>query len=424
MQITYDFFLYEYFRSLIDIPEEPKEAVCAILKSLATRFLEVINNQLKDFLEGGKYHAVDDPELRQRLQHSKLTNMISEQCFGDLDFSMFKRRNASAHHHTSINMLKRNKSLTEWFCKLSPAEQKSTLARAAATHKQLRQKSRAAEKQALMTRRHILEEQRRKKAALEEKKRQKKMSIIDQLKPHNGPCVSTRDVQHLLSTYPKTAQKTRAVQAELQYHKVILGKKSHLLAVTRKLPQLITNLREFLGIAENDGDGELDPEVGAEEAEVSDEDVPELDDMLEAAPSVANPRKRQRIAVEEESDDEGEEEESDDEQAMEVPDFNFSFNNTRPGMLVAVGYENDVYVGEVENILTSATAVVNFMSQCKQKQTTFKWPETVDKAEVDQKFVLASDFNMSTTNGRFWTLSQAEHKLIQAKYRAFKQLYF
>ena len=110
-QITYDlFFLLECFRSLINIQGEPKEAVRAILKSLATRFLEVIDNQLKDFLEGGKYHAVDDPELHQRLEHSTLTNMSSEQCFEDLDFSMFKRRNASAQHHTSINMLKRNKT--------------------------------------------------------------------------------------------------------------------------------------------------------------------------------------------------------------------------------------------------------------------------------------------------------------------------
>ena len=223
---------------------------------------------------------------------------------------------------------------------MSPEEQKARLARAASTQKQLRDNKRAAEKQALVTRRRILQDQRQKKAELEEKRTQKKISIMDQLKPLQRCATSSQDL-------PKGWAQNAGSASRAQYHKVILGRNLHLLEVTRKLPQLIANLRELLGIAENDGDsevGDLDPEVSEEELEVSEDD----------------------------SDPEVEEEESDEEQAMEVPDFNSSFSSTRPGMLVAVGYENDVYVGEVENILTNATAVVNFMSQCKQKKCIFK----------------------------------------------------
>ena len=57
----------------------------------------------------GKYHGVQDDNTRKQLQHSKLTNLTGEQAFGDLDFSLFKRRNASLHHHSTINMLKGTK---------------------------------------------------------------------------------------------------------------------------------------------------------------------------------------------------------------------------------------------------------------------------------------------------------------------------
>ncbi len=37
------------------------------------------------------------------MQHCKLTNLVSEYEFGDLDFSQFRRR----HYHSSIQMVKR-----------------------------------------------------------------------------------------------------------------------------------------------------------------------------------------------------------------------------------------------------------------------------------------------------------------------------
>ena len=102
----------EVFCSLINVTEDRRDRVKLILKAVWAGCVAVTERQLVDFLPGGKFHGVEDPELRARLQHSKLTNLIGEQAFGDLDFSLFKRRNASLHHLSSINIMKRNKTIS------------------------------------------------------------------------------------------------------------------------------------------------------------------------------------------------------------------------------------------------------------------------------------------------------------------------
>ena len=67
--------------------------------------------ELVDFLPEGKNHRVQDEEMRRRQQqHSKLTNLTGEQVLGDLDFSLFKKRNALLHHHSTINTVRKSKS--------------------------------------------------------------------------------------------------------------------------------------------------------------------------------------------------------------------------------------------------------------------------------------------------------------------------
>ena len=85
-----------------------------LLQKVCHGLIEVTKRQLCDFLPGGKYYNVQNEELRTKLNHSSLTNLISEECFTDLDFSLFKRRNASLHHHSTVNLLKRNKSISSW----------------------------------------------------------------------------------------------------------------------------------------------------------------------------------------------------------------------------------------------------------------------------------------------------------------------
>ena len=75
------------------------------LESLMISFIEVTERQLSDFLPGGKFGTEPDPDLREKMIHSKLTNLLSENEFGDLDFGFFKRRSASLHYHSESRYL-------------------------------------------------------------------------------------------------------------------------------------------------------------------------------------------------------------------------------------------------------------------------------------------------------------------------------
>ena len=139
------------FRAMLSSQRETKEEVKWILKKLCKGCLETTKRQLADFLPEGKYHGVQDEDMRKRLQHSKLTNLIGEQAFGDLDFSVM-------HHCSTINMLKRNKSISTFLNLKTPEEQHSLLQLSRQKAEALRKKHRQDEKDAVARRQLILEE--------------------------------------------------------------------------------------------------------------------------------------------------------------------------------------------------------------------------------------------------------------------------
>ena len=124
----------------IPCPSLPSLAVKVILEKLSAGFLTVTERQLKDFLPGGRYHGIEDLALKKKMGHCKLTNLLGEACFGDLDFSLFKRRNASIHHHSTINMMKRNFTISAWFSNKTLEEQDRLLKLSAIKAKDLRRK--------------------------------------------------------------------------------------------------------------------------------------------------------------------------------------------------------------------------------------------------------------------------------------------
>ena len=95
------------FESLLTIEEGKTATVKALLEKVCAGLVSVTERQLAHFLPNGRYYNVQDPALQEKLKHSHITNLVSEECFADLDFSLFKRRNSSLHHHSTINMLKR-----------------------------------------------------------------------------------------------------------------------------------------------------------------------------------------------------------------------------------------------------------------------------------------------------------------------------
>ena len=414
----------DIFQSLVAISPEKQEKVKQMLQQICKGMVTVTERQLKDFLPGGRYHAVQDPDLRQKMIHSKMTNLVGEQCFGDLDFSLFKRRNASLHHHSSINMMKRNKTASSWLFQKDAVTQLQLLDAAKKQAPALRKKHMAEEKDAVAARMGILEENRQRKVDAENKRRDKIQGVMALLQPHNGPCSSPEDVNALLRHYATKKSQLLAIKGELLYQKLVLHLASPLLRVTGNLQQLSVNLKVFLG---------------ADAATAAAEPLPQpLRRRRQRAP-VPQPaeepvqrhnRKRRRVSSDSDSESESEadvseESVSDIETEMdnddELAEFTFTFQRT--AQLIAVYYDGEFYIGEVTQVLSDDEGEVNFMSRCTIKSNTFRWPNTEDRDTVNRKFVFVSDVQLepaSTTRGT-WNVSNMDD--IEARFRLFVALF-
>ena len=169
------------FEALLSISNDRQAKVKAVLQKISSEVIITITNQLKDFLGGGRYYDVTDLELRQRMARCKLTNLVGEQAFGDLDFSIFKRRYASLHHHSTVQMMKRNKPISIWFSSKDEEEQKRLLDLSAEKAHLLRQQHVHEEKDCIARRQIILEQNCQKKEAAQLKKTNKVNEIVTQL---------------------------------------------------------------------------------------------------------------------------------------------------------------------------------------------------------------------------------------------------
>ena len=113
-------------------------------------FIIVTERQLADFLPRGKFSEKPTSEFRIAMKHCKLTNLLSENEFGDLDFSQFHRRHASLHFHSGIQMVKRNQTISRWLSRKPAPKQEQLLSLARAKNKDLRKKHADAEKAILV----------------------------------------------------------------------------------------------------------------------------------------------------------------------------------------------------------------------------------------------------------------------------------
>ena len=113
---------------------------------------------------------------------------------------------------------------------------------------------------------------------------------------------------------------------------------------------------------------------------------------VSAHPVVAVPAKvrRKKRREEKKGGEEGGEEAEDLTSLAKILDFSFTFKAVGPGTLVAAVFEDDFYVGEVEERMSSETALVNFMCRCAGKETVYKWPVSPDRCCIDEKFAVAA----------------------------------
>ena len=61
------------------------------------------------FLPGGVYGDELSDDLQNLLDKCPLTNLTGERMFGDLDYDMSRRRTATTHLRSTLNMCKHNK---------------------------------------------------------------------------------------------------------------------------------------------------------------------------------------------------------------------------------------------------------------------------------------------------------------------------
>ncbi|KAK3082444.1 hypothetical protein FSP39_003748 [Pinctada imbricata] len=105
----------EMLKELYTVPEDHRDVLFTAIKIICNAMSNTVNKQLSDFLEGGKYSCQPTEEEMKRTSFSHVTNLGCEHHFGDLDSSQRRRPHSSLHHHSSIQLLKRNRTgLMKW----------------------------------------------------------------------------------------------------------------------------------------------------------------------------------------------------------------------------------------------------------------------------------------------------------------------
>ena len=187
------------FHTLLQFDEDSRPKVQQAISAICQAFVEVTERQLCDFLPDGRYHAVQDPAVLAKMEHSHITNLLGEACFGDLDVSIYTQRNTSVHHHSTLIMLKWNKTMTEWFLKKSAEEQCRLLQMSSSKASRLRKRHQEQHQDVAAAKRQRLEVQHQKKEQSEENLARTKASILTEVDKLGGALTAVTDVERLLT---------------------------------------------------------------------------------------------------------------------------------------------------------------------------------------------------------------------------------
>ena len=400
------------------LTQEQKVSLRPVMRCLAEELVGVTERQLCDFLADGKYGSPPTPELREKMQHCQLTNLLGEACFADLDYTMFKNRGATLHHHSTLNMVKRNKTVSSWLQRKSPDEQQQLMKKVRSLGPQLR---RTHCQQQLIVWHEIAEEMERKKhqeeedkARKEQKLRQQKNLIIQMVTLQGGPCQTAPDIISLLKKHRTKGLKMKAVKAQIDYHKIVLQATSAKLKTTKiGLMDLAKNLVCFL-CGEDTATGDLAAACITQRkrrwSASADDSIDEQSDSEPVAD--AEPRMEEEIGMELADT-------VTDDQEWSQDDFHFLFKHQ--GQTVAVFYDTQFYIGQVLSVESPTMANITFMSR-KDNTILFKWPEVEDLDQVSSLHVIYADFEIFPQN-RAWQLQSAAWAALQSRWAAFQKFF-
>ena len=367
-----------------------------VLEKIMGGFIKVIEKQLEDFLPTGKYGKEPSQEMRKKMESCKLTNLVSEFEFGDLDFSQYRRRHASMHFHSSVQMLKRNKTISKWLSSKSSSDQEKLLKICKEKSALLRAKHKEAERNVIVKIQERLEETNRRKKEKEAAKLEQTKKLIGAVKTHGGPCITPGDVDIILSTQVTKREKMNSIKNEIRYLKSVLHiVDKRLVFGTKDLASLAEDLKSVLGTATDldrpDHELETNPQPTQEPSSSKIEKK-----RKQGVTVTSTPSKRKKI------------------------DHKDTFKFTNQGEWVAIAYESDWFIGTVTEVVTFETAVVQFLS-CGPNNV-YRWPLVEDIDTIERKFVFANGFEVTSSNGRTWLCP--EQSYLQELYEDYHQTYF
>ena len=391
------------------------------LEKIMVEFVKVTERQLGDFLEGGHFGQKPSEEVREQLKHCKLTNLVSEYEFGHLDYSQFKRRHASMHFHSGIQMIKMNKTISGWLSQKTEEEQSKLLKIAHEQAFSLRKKHMENEKGVKRKIKEKLEANFRKKQETEAIKLEKKREIVEGVRKHGGPCKSGREVDSVLEMMRTNTQKMDALKKEIRYLKVVLDvKDKRLLFGKKNVVQLTSDLKAVLDIDSISDHVELESSV---------ELVPEIGPAVPPGSNVSRPKRKAPVQIQSQTCKKRKKESKNvqvknQNKNRQMQEEKFTFKSQ--GTWVAVAYDNMFFIGQVVKIKSTQQAVVQFLR--RGLHDIFTWPEVDDIDKVDSKFVFAHDFDVKmakqtgSRTGTSWLVPELEY--LEGLYRDYAHTYF
>ena len=114
---------------------------------LCQSIIRTVEKQLAFVLQGGMY-SVPDEKMLKPTRFANITNLSCGHHLLDLDSSQKRRPNASFHHHSFIQYLKRNrKRIKEWYDNMSHEHRMLLWKRARKGGKELRSKQKHQQQQ-------------------------------------------------------------------------------------------------------------------------------------------------------------------------------------------------------------------------------------------------------------------------------------
>ena len=169
-----------------------------------------------------------------------------EACSADLDYSKFKNRRATFHHHSTLNLRKRSRPISGCLSAKSPEEQSVILAKARKLAPDIRNASRQKQLIVLEELNSAMVDQQTAKAAKEHKHQQAKHKLVRDIEGIGGACKSSKDVDNLLENCETKTEKMAALKLHCRFYREFFNAK---LPLSNLQPeQLALNLCDFFAV--------------------------------------------------------------------------------------------------------------------------------------------------------------------------------